>query len=209
MTSRRLIRTMTCLALAGIPALLLAQNTTPHVISTLGDVTAVLGISTVVNHGLVGVGRISASSVDSFGETFGSISGLQVTNWTRSADGSYGGTLNILPDRGYNSGSFFSDYAARINQVGFRFVPYTGASGIGGASDAEKIAAQNQIAFTTPVTGVKLTYDDPIRRTSSVTTGLDPGADYMTLFGRTLPYVTTYIGPTSPSARCGRQRPEW
>ncbi len=45
------------------------------------------------------------------------------------------GVFNILPDRGYNNnnaGGFFSDYAARIQQVGFGFTPYTGTANIGG-----------------------------------------------------------------------------
>ena len=75
-------------------------------------------------------GRISASALDSFGETFGSVSSLQITNWTGSG-GTYSGTFNILPDRGYNnnnSGGFFSDYAARIQQMAFSFTPSTGVS---------------------------------------------------------------------------------
>ena len=54
----------------------------------------------------------------------------------------------MLPDRGYNSGAFYADYAARINQVGFTFRPYYGATNIGGTTDLEKLDAQtNQFSF--------------------------------------------------------------
>src|SRR5262244_2514760 len=122
-------------ALFAAPAAALAQFTTPHVNTTAGDVTNVLGSTTFINHGLVGIGHISASALDSFGETFGSMSSLQITGWADNGDGSYTGTLNILPDRGYNLGNFYSDYAARINQVGFTFRPYYGSTNIGGTTD--------------------------------------------------------------------------
>ncbi len=194
------------LALAAITAAPLAgfaQYTTPHTIATPGDVSATLGGTTFVNHGLVGVGRISASAFDSFGETFGSVSGLQITNWKRNG-ASYSGTFNILPDRGYNNnnaGGFFSDYAARIQQVQFSFTPYTGSSNIGGADIASRIAAQTQISFTSAISGVKFTYTDPNTGAGAVTSGLDPGATgNATIFGKTVPYVTSYTGQPTPGA---------
>ena len=78
----------------------------------------------------------------SFGETFGSCSSMQITDWATNADGTYSGTLNILPDRGYNIGNFYADYAARINQVGFTLNPYYGSPNIGGTTDLEKLNAQ-------------------------------------------------------------------
>ena len=86
---------------------------TPHLDSVAGVATNALGSTVFINHGLVGVGHISASSLDTFGESFGSMSGMQITGFATNADGSYTGTLNVLPDRGYNSGAFFADYAAR------------------------------------------------------------------------------------------------
>src|SRR5262249_11246328 len=86
----------------------------PHLDSVAGEVRHVLASTMFINHGLVGVGPISASALDTFGETFGSVSGMQITGFTTNADGSYAGTLNVLPDRGYNSGAFFADFAARI-----------------------------------------------------------------------------------------------
>jgi hypothetical protein len=57
-----------------------------------------------VNKGLVGVGRIAADLRDTFGETFGSGSGVAVDpkTWMRTADG-YRGEFFLLPDRGYIS----------------------------------------------------------------------------------------------------------
>jgi len=174
------------------------ENTVPNVITTAGDVTVSLGATTFVNHGLQGVGRISASALDSFGESFGSVSSLQVTDWRRRHDGSYTGTFNILPDRGYNNGDYYADYAARINTVGFRFVPYTGSTNIGGVTDLQQLQAQDQITFTTAIDGVEFKYWDPNTHTWTVTTGLDPGSSSTSLFGKTMPYVTTFTGPATP-----------
>lgn len=144
MRTRDLTRALGCAALLALPAALHAQYTAPNIITTPGDVVSVLGKNLFINHGLVGVGRIPASSIDGFGESFGSVSGLQVTDWTKIGDNSYAGTFNILPDRGYNSGAFYSDYAARIQRVSFTFTAHTGGP-IGGSDLASKIAAQNQI----------------------------------------------------------------
>lgn len=182
------------------PLAALAQFTTPHLSNIPGDVTNALGSTTFINHGLVAIGHISASVLDSFGETFGSMSGMQITGWTTNGDGSYSGTINVLPDRGYNSGSFYADYAARINQVGFTFKPYYGTTNIGGTNDLTKLDAQtNQLTFGA-ISGVKFTYDDPNTGPGAFTTGLDPGTNYTTLFGQTLPYVPAYTGFQSPSS---------
>lgn len=181
-----------------------AQFTTPNIDANPGDVSVSLGDMTFINHGLQGVGRISGNALDSFGETFGSVSSLQITNWLSAGAGSYTGTFNILPDRGYNNnnaGGFFSDYAARIQQVDFTFTPYTGSANIGGTDLASRIAAQNQIAFTSPISGVKFTYADPVTgNPASVTTGLDPALGQTTIFGKSLPYVTSYTGQTFPGS---------
>ena len=176
-----------------------AQYTTPNIITDAGDTQAVLGSTLFINHGLQGVGRISASTLDSFGETFGSASGLQITNWSGGA-GAYAGTVNILPDRGYNTDAgFFSAYAARIQQVNFSFTPYTSAANIGGVDLESRLAAQTQIAFTSPISGVKFTYFDTIAGAASTTTGFNPAAGTTTLFGTTVPYVVNYTGLTTPS----------
>ncbi|MBL0168137.1 MAG: hypothetical protein IPP85_13825 [Propionivibrio sp.] len=62
-----------------------------------------LGGTTFVNLGLQGVGRVAANSIDSAtGETLGSISDMQITGFTNNGNGSWSGTFNFLPDRGYN-----------------------------------------------------------------------------------------------------------
>jgi hypothetical protein len=193
-------RRLLAAALLAAPVAALAQFTTPHINFTPGDVTNTLGYTTFINHGLAGVGHISASALDSFGESFGSASSLVVTGWTNNGDGTYSGTLNVLPDRGYNSGNFYADYAARINQASFKFTPYTNLANIGGTTDLEKLNAQtNQLTFG-PIGGVKFTYFDPYTGSNSFTTGLDPGTNYATLFGQTMPYVTSYTGSQSPSS---------
>jgi hypothetical protein len=201
MQRRQWIGRLIAIALGAIPIAALAQFTSPNVITTPGAVTTTLGDTVFTNHGMVGVGRISASQIDPFGESFGSVSGLQITNWVRNPDGTYAGTLNILPDRGFNSGAYFADYAARIQQVNFAFTPYTGTANIGGTTIAERIAAQNQMAFTSNISGVKFTYFDPIQGRTSFTTGLDPGVGFATLFGfQVVPYVRDYTGAATPDA---------
>ena len=142
-----------------------------NVINVSGDLTSTLGGTTFINHGLQGVGRISASSVDQFGDTLGSISSLVITNWAKSGP-SYTGVFNTLPDRGFNNGTIFADYAARIEQFDFTFTPYTGTANIGGTNVAEKMAAQNQIVANY-TGGVRFTYDTTGGGTS-FTTGLNP-----------------------------------
>lgn len=198
---------------AGLAGLLLSSSllraqqvsyTTPH--TTIGNdpVSVTLGGTTFINQGLQGVGRISGSTLDSFGETFGSVSSMVITNWAGSGD-SFTGTFNILPDRGYNTsntGGFFSNYAARIQTVDFSFTPYTSNANIGGTTIASKIAAQNQISFgsTPTISGVKFTYFDSTANAWVPTSGLDPGSSgQATLFGgKVVPYVTNYTGPVTP-----------
>jgi hypothetical protein len=82
-----------------------------------------LGGFTLVNHGLVGVGRIDAALRDKFGETFGSGSGMAVDakSWTRDG-ASWRGTIWLLPDRGYNvSGTI--DYRSRLNKIEIVLTP--------------------------------------------------------------------------------------
>jgi len=100
--------------------------------------------------GLQGVGRIAANSIDSAtGESLGSISDMQITNFQNLGGGSWSGRFEFLPDRGYNSGSIYSNYAARLNSFDFTFTPYTGTT---------PTALQNQIQ-TTFVGSTRFTYD--------------------------------------------------
>lgn len=172
--------------------------TSANVSSAAGDVATTLGGVTFTNHGLVGVGRIEAQSYDAWGETLGSVSGLQVTNWSNNGGGNYTGRFNILPDRGYN-GDLFSNYASRIQAVDFSFTPYTGA--------ATSSVAQNQFVLTyNAAASTKFTYN--WKGTQVTTTGLIPDTT-STLGGRTVPFVTnsngqgsgTTTGTTSPINR--------
>lgn len=138
-----------------------------------------------INLGLQGMGRIAANSKDPVtGESIGSISDLQISGWTRNVNGSYSGTFHMLPDHGYTGTTVVvsSNYAARINQFGFTFTPYTSA----GAT-----AAQNQIAMSFNGS-TRFTYDhDGNAGTPAIfTTGLTPtGAGV--LFSTAVPVVTT------------------
>ena len=141
-----------------------------------------VGGTQFVNLGLQGMGRVPASAVDPVtGESLGSISDLQITGWKKNGDGTYSGTLNTLPDRGYNATApttIFSNYAARINSFAMTFTPYTAAT---------PTVAQNQIALT--FTGsTRFTYDhDGDAGTAPVfTTGLLSNGG-TSLFGSTVP----------------------
>jgi hypothetical protein len=204
MQTRRLTAALALACVVAVPLSLSAQYTVPNIITTTGDVVTVLGSNLFINHGLVGVGRLRASLPDSFNESFGSVSGLQITEWTKTGDNNYTGTFNILPDRGYNAtiaaGTFYSDYEARIQRVSFFFTPYTDSANIGGTDIASMIAAQNQIQFPSAPIGTKFTYADVIRGTLSPTTGLEPGTGTTTLFGATVPYVINFTGLASPTS---------
>ncbi len=86
--------------------------------------SATLNGQTLVNHGLVGVGRMPAGLKDRFGETFGSFSAFtfEPGTWQRQPDGSYTGTLLAQPDRGYNAVGT-TNYIPRFNKIAVRFVP--------------------------------------------------------------------------------------
>ena len=135
-----------------------------------------------VNLGLQGVGRVPASMKDPVtGESIGSVSDMQITGWKKNADGTFSGAFNFLPDRGYNSGVIFSNYAARINAFDFTFTPYTSASAT---------VAQNQIAMTF-AGSTRFTYDNDANAGTPpiFTTGLN-AIGTATLFGTTVPVAT-------------------
>jgi uncharacterized repeat protein (TIGR01451 family) len=109
-----------------------------------------LGGTQFINLGLQGVGRIPAGAIDpATGETLGSISDLQVSNFVNNLDGTWSGTFHALPDRGFNNATVFSNYAARINRIDFTFQPYTGSA---------PTTAQDQIAMTF-AGSTRFTYD--------------------------------------------------
>ena len=98
-----------------------------------------VGGTTYQVQGLVGVGRMESGLKDSFGETFGSVSGMwaDAASWSRSG-ATYTGTFLATPDRGYNVAGTI-DYTPRLNTIAVSFTPAAlGASGL----------AQNQIGLT-------------------------------------------------------------
>lgn len=147
-----------------------------------------LGGLTFINRGLQGVGRVAANSIDpATGESLGSISDMQITGFQNLGGGTWGGTFHLLPDRGFNSGSTFSNYAARINQFSFTFTPYTSTA---------TTTAQNQIQMTFQGS-TRFTYDhDGNPATPAVyTTGL-PATGSRSLHGVVVP---TAAGNTTQS----------
>jgi hypothetical protein len=178
------------LLLAAIPAF--AQLDPASGIVAGSNVTAVNGAVdvtlngvTVVNHGLVGVGRLDANAVDKWGESLGSVSGLQITGWRKIGPHKYAGSFITLPDRGYNSAPYFSNYASRMQQIDFVFEP--AKDGFKG-----KPAGQAQLELTYNPTGsFKFTVEtgDGV----NTTTGLIPDSSTL-LGGRIVPFVTVSDG---------------
>jgi hypothetical protein len=122
-----------------------------------------VGGTTYQVQGLVGVGRMDSALRDSFGETFGSVSGLwaDAANWTRT-NGTYTGTFLTTPDRGYNVAGTI-DYAPRLNEIAVSFTPAAlGASGL----------AQNQIGLT--LTGTTRLFETLPGGGTRLFSGLDP-----------------------------------
>ena len=116
--------------------------------------------------------------------------------------GTYSGMFNVLPDRGYNLGGLFT----RITQRGssrcrLAFTPYTGSADIGGATVPSK--SRRRTNHSPRPASAACASRTSIRTAArlSFTTGLDPDVGYATLFGKTMPYVTSYTGVPSPSSR--------
>jgi hypothetical protein len=117
---------------------------------------------TFVNKGLVGVARVPSNAVDQFGDTlggFGSGMAMDLESWHRNRDGSFGGTLYMLPDRGWNTQGTV-DYRGRLHRFEVTLNPlYSGST-----------TSQNQL---------KLDYKSSAlfhRWGGILTTGLDPDA---------------------------------
>jgi hypothetical protein len=117
---------------------------------------------TFVNKGLVGVARVPSNAVDEFGETlggFGSGMAMDLASWHKNRDGSYGGTLYMLPDRGWNTQGTV-DYRGRLHRFDITLNPLNSGS----------TTSQNQL---------QLQYKKSVlfhRLGGILTTGLDPDA---------------------------------
>lgn len=113
-----------------------------------------------VNKGLVGAARVPSDAVDQFGDTlggFGSGMAMDLAEWHKNHDGSYHGTLYMLPDRGWNTQGTV-DFHGRLHRFEITLNPFYGTS----------TASQNQLA---------LRYKNSIlfhEFTGALTTGLDP-----------------------------------
>ncbi|MGV1793788.1 esterase-like activity of phytase family protein [Rhizobium sp. A37_96] len=118
---------------------------------------------TLVNKGRVAVGRIPSNLRDKFGETFGSGSGMSIDtkNWVRNADGTYKGSLWLLPDRGYNAVGT-TDYRPRLNTIDVTLSPV--------APGAAPEAGKEQSGVDAKLADTLLLKDDK----GADTTGLDP-----------------------------------
>ena len=138
--------------------------------------------------GLQGVGRIAANSIDpATGESLGSISDMQIANFQNLGGGTWSGRFEFLPDRGYNSGTIYSNYAARVNSFDFTFTPFTGNT---------QTVLQNQIQ-TTFLGSTRFTYyHDGNAATPGVYTSGMLANGVGSLFGRPIP---TVLGNTTQS----------
>jgi len=178
------------LLLAALPAVAQLDPVTgvvtgTNVTTVNGAVDIALNDVTVVNHGLVGVGRLDADAVDKWGESLGSVSGLQITGWRRVGPGKYAGSFITLPDRGYNSAPYFSNYAGRLQKIDFTFEP-------AGGGFKGKSAGQGQLELSyDPAGSFKFTVEtaDGV----NTTTGLVPDSSTI-LDGHVVPFVTVSDG---------------
>lgn len=130
LTSSLRSRLLFALTLAGLAAAPLTAQTPAAVVTLAGN--------TFVNQGLVGVGRIPASTKDKLGETLGSFSAMtfDAKSWQRKPDGSYTGTLTMQPDRGYNNPNT-TNWRARFFTLSVNFTPAPAGA-----------AQQNQVGLT-------------------------------------------------------------
>ncbi|WP_414091091.1 esterase-like activity of phytase family protein [Rhizobium sp. BR 314] len=132
-------------------------------VAALADTSVTVGGVAIINKGRVAIGRIPADQRDKFGETFGSGSGMSIDtkSWTRNADGTYKGSLWLLPDRGYNVAGT-NDYRARLNTIDIKLTPV--------APGATPPAGKEQLGVEAKLADTLLLKDNK----GNDTTGLDP-----------------------------------
>ncbi|WP_219993643.1 esterase-like activity of phytase family protein [Asticcacaulis tiandongensis] len=162
---------MTCGGAAFAQAHVAQAYTRPNRTEIEGAVSATLNGQTFVNHGLVGAGRLPASTRDFLGDTLGSFSSMALRNWERQPDGSYSGEIYTLPDRGPNNvGSVAGtvDYVSRVHSLrltmnpqgdvaiqpvgGFRLTDETGKP-FTGKDPGDHILTRNGILYPSPASG--------------------------------------------------------
>ncbi len=158
------LRALALLLTSAMAAGAATTYTTPNLDPTpVGEAKPVwLGGAKFVNKGLVGVGQLAVGALDDRGDSLGSFSSFKIDpkTWRRNADGSYGGTLFTLPDRGYNVQGLV-DYPARLQRFEIKFRPDYGRAPV--------LAPNLTLAFK--ATRTLLDFK------GNVTTGLDPHGD--------------------------------
>lgn len=155
------------------------QVTAPNVSTTEGQVHVTMNGIVFSNKGIVGAGRLDANTIDFRGETMGSFSGMamNLSTWHRNADGSYGGGIYTLPDRGPFDGAI--DYRNRVHTSNITFTPLTGTGAL-----PQVAASQSQVKIA--LTG-GFTLKDAL---GAEMTGRDPGASTATRGGIVYPVAT-------------------
>jgi hypothetical protein len=116
---------------------------------------------TFVNQGLVGVTRVPSNAVDQFGDTMGGIGSamaMDLRSWHQERDGSFGGTLYMLPDKGWNTQGTV-DFAGRLHRFDVTLNPFYGKSTT--AQNQLKLDYKGSVMFReiggTPTTGLDAT----------------------------------------------------
>lgn len=121
--------------------------------------TIVVGGTTYVNKGLVGVGRVPAAQRDTLGETLGSFSGMAIDlrTWSGGASRAFNATLYTQSDRGYTPAGATTNYRSRRQTFTLRFEPdYNGSS----HQDQVTLSLVDTMLLT-EATGTPLTSLDP------------------------------------------------
>lgn len=186
--------------LAAIPASAQSrQVTTPNVTTADGTTSVSLNGATFSNQGLVGAGRLDANVRDFRNETLGSFSDMAInlSTWQRNADGSYGGSMFTLPDRGPFDGAI--DYRNRVHAESIIFRPLTGTAAL-----PQSPTSQSQLTIT-PTGGFTLTDTTGVEMT-----GRDPAGSTITRNGIVYPIATvgTAAGHISLDAEAIAFRPD-
>src|SRR6185436_15566842 len=115
---------------------------------------------TLVNLGLVGVGRVSGDTFDQLGPNLDTLGGIFSGLWLDSAtivhsNGTIHVTLYGLPDRGFGDG--LRDYHPRIQQLRVAITPYTGP----GPANQDQIVIVNTDTHLLTVNGQNFTGYQP------------------------------------------------
>ena len=131
--------------------------------------TVSIGGTTLVQKGLVGVGRVPAATRDRLGETFGSLSGMAIDprTWRRNANGSYSGTLYTQPDRGITRNTAATNYTPRRHRLTVSFTPAPN----GATNQLQLGLTLADTTLLTEANGTPLTSLDPSPTTTGTRTG--------------------------------------